>query len=121
MAWRPHARAQVDPDSPRAWAVCDRCSMLTNLNRLQWQAQWAGSKLLNLRLLVCDNCHDTPAPFLRTPILSPDPPEVLNTRARVEPLDIDFTDFRVTTTPEIRETEDPDDQPRITENDVETG
>lgn len=94
MAWRPHGRAQVDPDNPRAWATCDRCSMLYNLNRLHWQSQWAGHSLINLRLLVCDTCLDVPAQFLRTPVLPPDPPPVFN--ARVEPYSIDETDYRVT-------------------------
>ena len=121
MAWRPHGSFTVDPDNPRALATCDRCGRQTNLYKLSWQLQWCGPKLQNLRLLVCDQgCLDAPAPFLRPPILSPDPADVLNTRARVEPLGIDFTDFRVTTTPEIRETEAPTEQPRITENDTET-
>ena len=80
--------------------------------------QWAGTKLLNLKLLVCDHCLDQPAPFLRTLILPVDPPPVFN--ARVEPYDIDETDYRVTTGGQTRDTEDPLDQPRITENDTET-
>ena len=95
--------------------------MLYNLNRLHWQHQWAGSKIMNLRLLVCDDCLDVPSPFLRTLILAPDPDPIYNTRP--EQYSIDETDYRVTEAPaeQIRETEDPLDQPRITENDVETG
>ena len=117
MAWRYHGRAAVDPDSPRAWATCDRCSMLYNLNRLHWQNQWSGRSIIQLHLLVCDDCLDIPAPFLRTPVLPPDPPPIFN--ARVEPYSIDETDWRVTTTPEIRETEDLANL-RIVEADVET-
>jgi len=74
--------------------------------------------MIRLHLLVCDDCLDIPAPFLRTPVLPPDPPPIFN--ARVEPYSIDETDYRVVTDGSIRETEDPLDQPRITENDVET-
>jgi hypothetical protein len=95
--------------------------MLYNLYSLHWQLEWSGKSLFSKRLLVCDDCLDIPAPFLRTPVLPPDPPPIFN--ARVEPYSIDETDYRVTEPPteQIRETEDPLDQPRITENDVETG
>src|SRR5574337_401327 len=118
-AWRPHGSAAVDPDNPKAWATCDRCGRNTNLNRLSWQLQWSGNSLLNLRLLVCPTCLDTPAPFLRTPVLPPDPEPIMN--ARPEPYSIDETDYRTTTDGSIRETEAPLDEPRIPENGVETG
>jgi len=87
MAWRPHSRASVDPENPACWGTCDRCGLLYNLNRLHFQHQWSGSKLLNLRLLVCDRCLDIPAAFLRTLVLPPDPPPIFN--ARPEPYSID--------------------------------
>ena len=117
MSLRPHGRASVDPDNPRCWATCDRCGCLTNLHRLSWQAQWSGNTLINLKLLVCESCLDEPAPFLRSLALPADPPPIFN--ARVEPYDIDETDYRVTTDGSIRETEI-SDQPRVTENDSET-
>ena len=49
--------------------------------------QWAGRSLINTKLLVCDRCLDVPAPFLRTLVLPPDPPAIMN--ARVEPYSID--------------------------------
>jgi hypothetical protein len=119
MAWRFHGRASVDPDSSKAWASCDRCGFNYNLCNLHQQFEWSGRTLFSKHLIVCDRCLDVPAPFLRTPVLPPDPPPVLN--ARIEPYSIDETDFRVTTDGSIRETEDPLDQPRITENDTETG
>jgi len=119
MAWRPHGRAAVDPDSPRAWGSCSRCGFNYNLREFAWQHQFSGPGLINLNLLVCPTCLDTPAPFLRVPVLPPDPPGIMN--ARPEPYSIDETDYRTTTDGSIRETEDPLDQPRITENDVETG
>lgn len=117
---RPHGRASVDPDNLQgaSWASCDRCGFNHNLRNLHWQHQWSANSLQNLRLLVCSDCLDVPAPFLRVPILPPDPPPIMN--ARPEPYSIDETDYRVTTSGDIRETEDPLDQPRITENDTET-
>ena len=117
MAWRPHARAEVDPEAPMAWASCQRCGMNTNLYKLSWQQQFAGPSLLNTNLLVCDRCLDKPAPFLKTLVLPPDPPPVLN--ARPEPYSIDETDYRAVTSGDKRVTETPIDAPRITENDAE--
>lgn len=87
MAWRPHGPAQVNPDNPRAWATCDRCGWITNHYKLQWQYQWAGFKLNNLRILVCDRCLDKPAQFLQAIILPPDPPPLFNVRP--EPFALD--------------------------------
>jgi hypothetical protein len=42
---------------------------------------WGGTHLYNQRLLVCyDKCYDTPQEQLRTIILPPDPPPILNAR-----------------------------------------
>ena len=49
---------------------------------LQPQFQWAGASLINLRLLVCRRCLDTPQPQLRSIIVPADPPTIVN--ARVE-------------------------------------
>lgn len=50
------------------------------LSDLKWQYQWAGVKLQNIRLLVCDHCADRPQEQLRTIILPPDPIPVYNPR-----------------------------------------
>jgi len=80
MAWRFTGRAQVNSSSPAAFAVCDRCSMWYNHRDLNWQYQYAGPKLQNLRLLVCRTCLDTPQPQLKPRILSPDPVPIMNAR-----------------------------------------
>lgn len=80
MAWRPHGRAKVDARSPRAWGVCDRCGRWFNLCDLQWQFDWRGTQLQNLRILVCEEDYDTPQEQLRTIVLPPDPPPVFNVR-----------------------------------------
>lgn len=82
MAWRFHGRAEVDPENPSAWGICDRCNFTYNLRDLVWQYQWAGETLINKRILVCTRtCLDDPSPFLRAVILPPDPPALFNTRA----------------------------------------
>lgn len=70
---RPHGRASVDPRSPRALGVCQRCGFLFNHDQLHWQYQFGGMRLINLRILVCDTCNDQPNPQRRTIILPPDP------------------------------------------------
>jgi hypothetical protein len=70
---RPHGRASVDPRSPRALGVCQRCGSLYNHDQLRWQYQWGGLRLINLRILVCQPCYDEPQIQLRTIILPADP------------------------------------------------
>lgn len=109
--YRYHGRAQVNPSSPRAFATCDRCGFLYNLDRLQWQFQWAGTQLQNLRLLVCDPCLDVPQEQLRAIIIPPDPVPVFN--ARPEPYFSDQTNFRITEDDSVRVTEDDSDRVTI--------
>jgi hypothetical protein len=54
---------------------------------LQFQYQWAGFQLINLRYLVCETCLDRPAPFLKALVLPPDPPPIFNVRP--EPYSVD--------------------------------
>lgn len=91
MAWRFHGRARVDPTAPVSFAICDRCNALYNITDLQWQYQWAGPNLQNLRLLVCQRCLDVPQPQLKPRILPPDPMPTLN--ARVERYVYDDVDW----------------------------
>src|SRR5215467_6303432 len=80
MAWRYHGHARVDPRSPRAFGVCDRCGRLFNLVDLKFQYEWRGSRLGNTQLLVCKQDLDKPFPFFRPIILPPDPEAVRNPR-----------------------------------------
>lgn len=78
---RPHGRrASVSTSNPVAFAQCDRCGCWVNRTGLQWQFQWSGTHLYNLGILVCEPCLDTPFEQLRTIILPPDPPPVINAR-----------------------------------------
>ena len=77
---RPLGRASVNSGSPEAFAQCDRCGFWYNRSELQWQYQWSATHIYSLGILVCDHCYDTPFEQLRTIILPPDPPPVINAR-----------------------------------------
>lgn len=80
MAYRYTGRAVVNPTNPRAFGVCDRCGFWNQLDRLVYQHEWRGMRLMNLRIRVCDRCLDRPAAFLKPLILPPDPVPVLDPR-----------------------------------------
>ncbi len=73
-------RAAVSRSRPRAHAICDRCGFRYNHDELQWQHQWTGAKLQNLRILVCRSCLDIPQEQLRTIILPADPVPIKDPR-----------------------------------------
>ena len=79
---RPHGKyTRVNPQNPEAFAQCDRCGFWRQSSDLIWQTAWAGTHIYNVQELVCkDRCFDTPNEQLRTIILPPDPPPVLNAR-----------------------------------------
>lgn len=77
---RPHGRAFIDPRSPRALAVCDRCQAMVFHDTLRWQMQWRGPRMANIRLYVCPECYDTPQEQLRTFVLPIDPVPIANPR-----------------------------------------
>jgi len=80
---RAHGRVRVDARWPQAAGICDRCGLIYQHNKLAWQHDWRSERLLNLRILVCARCYDTPQEQLRARILSPDPVPIMN--ARPEP------------------------------------
>lgn len=94
MPWRFQGRAQTDASNPRAHGSCDRCGFRWNLYQLQYQYQWAGTDLINLRIRVCPTCLDKPSEFLRTIIIPPDPVPAFDPRP--EPFAFDEIDYRVT-------------------------
>lgn len=85
-------RARTSARNPRAFGVCDRCSLWYNHQNLKWQYDWAGASLINKRILVCDTCYDTPQNQLRAIVLPADPVPIIN--PRVEPYLWDSTDYR---------------------------
>ena len=80
-------RAAVDRSSPRAWSTSDRSGFVGNHENQQFQWDWRGTGLVNLRILVNADELDVPQRQLGAIILPPDPPPVMN--ARPEPYAID--------------------------------
>jgi hypothetical protein len=66
-------RAWASLDKPRPWGICDRCGFRYFHHDLNWQYDWRGNQLQNLRILVDHRCTDVPQPQLRPIIIGPDP------------------------------------------------
>lgn len=77
---RGNYRARVDQSHPEAFAICDRCGFVYNLPDLQYQFDFAGTGLVNKRILVCGSCLDKPNEGLRTIKLPADPVPVRDPR-----------------------------------------
>jgi hypothetical protein len=73
-------RAYTDPDAPDAPGICDRCGRKWMLKDLQWQYDFRGNSLQNLRILVCPDDYDEPFEFNRPVILPPDPIPIMDAR-----------------------------------------
>lgn len=80
MGYRFHGRARVNPRSPSAFGVCDKCGFLTNLVSLTFQMEWRGNALASTGEKVCQRCYDRPNPQLRPRLVPPDPIPVLQPR-----------------------------------------
>jgi len=92
-------RARTDVNNPTHFKVCDRCGLWYNGPDLQWQYDYRGRTLANLRILVCETCLDDPQPQLKPRIIPPDPLPIAN--ARVEPFAYDNEDDRGTSNPAL--------------------
>ena len=90
-------RARTNSRSPEAHAICDRCGFRYNFVSLQWQYDWRGSALQNLRILVCQPCMDTPQEQLRAIVVPADPTPIIY--ARVEDYSAAETDYRAVSGP----------------------
>jgi hypothetical protein len=77
----PKGHARVNPQSPRAFAICDRCGFLYNHSSLRSDVQWRGRQLQKTGFLVCNTCWDVPNPTLRPISLPPDPMPIRNPRS----------------------------------------
>src|SRR5579863_2216247 len=73
-------RVFVNPAHPDAWGTCDRSGFIDNQRNLSWQYEWAGQKLVNLKVLVTPDMLDKPQRQLGTIILPPDPLPIMNAR-----------------------------------------
>lgn len=100
-----HGHAKLDQGAG-PWVPCDRCSFIWSMSDLQWQYEWAGTRLQNTHYLVCPKCLDVPSAILRTIIPGPDPVPIPNVRAM--PFSNWNDSFIATENLEIIETEDGD-------------
>jgi hypothetical protein len=83
MAYASQAgRAKTSAKSPQAHAICDKCGFRYNFVNLQWQFDWRGASLQNLRILVCRSCLDTPQEQLRAIVVPADPTPIMNARVQ---------------------------------------
>jgi hypothetical protein len=92
-------RARINARAPQAAGVCDRCGFVYTHSTLQWQFDYAGSGLINKRILVCSSCLDTPQAQLRSIILDADPVPIQNPRIQDYALSSDNP--RVTSAPPV--------------------
>jgi len=75
-------RARTSAKKPQAHAICDRCGFRRNFVDLQWQNEWRGPVIQNIRVLVCKPCLDIPQEQLRAIILPSDPETIINARTQ---------------------------------------
>jgi hypothetical protein len=87
-------RARISAKNPQAAAVCDRCGIIYNHVNLRFQFDFAGTGIINKRLLVCETCNDEPQNQLRAIVLPADPIPVVN--PRVFNFEAQRTDKRIT-------------------------
>ena len=74
-------RAYTDPSSPEPCGICDRCGCKYMRSELEWQYDYRGNTLQNLRILVCNvRCLDIPSDQLRPIIVPPDPVPIKDPR-----------------------------------------
>ena len=92
-------RATTSSTTPQAHAICDRCGFRYNHVNLQWQYDWRGAALQNVRILVCNNCVDTPQEQLRAIVVPADPMPIM--QARTQDFQQAETDYQTVTAPPI--------------------
>ena len=85
---RPHPRrARTNASAPEAWASDDKSGFVGNQRDLCWQYEWAGTKLINKRVLCFPDQLDIPNRQLGSIILPPDPVSIPNARPEPYPID----------------------------------
>lgn len=83
MAYASQAgRARTSVSNPQAHAICDRCGFRYNHVDLQWQYDWRGATMQNIRILVCNTCYDTPQEQLRAIVVPADPVPIIQPRTQ---------------------------------------
>jgi hypothetical protein len=92
-------RARTSSSSPQAHAICDRCGFRYNHVDLQWQHDWRGAALQNVRILVCNSCLDVPQDQLRAIVVPADPTPIM--QARTQDFATAETDYQTVTAPPV--------------------
>lgn len=92
-------RARTSSSTPQAHAICDRCGFRYNHTDLQWQYDWRGAALQNIRILICNTCLDTPQEQLRAIVVPADPVPIM--QARTQDFKQAETDYQTVTEPPI--------------------
>lgn len=92
-------RARTSSSGPQAHAICDRCGFRYNHADLQWQYDWRGAALQNIRILVCSSCLDVPQTQLRAIVVPADPTPIM--QARTQDFAQAETDYQTVTAPPI--------------------
>jgi hypothetical protein len=92
-------RARTSSSGPQAHAICDRCGFRYNHVDLQWQYDWRGAALQNIRILVCNSCLDVPQTQLRAIVVPADPVPIM--QARTQDFADAETDYRTASAPPI--------------------
>ena len=75
-------RARTSLSNPQAHAICDRCGFRYNHVDLQWQYDWRGATMQNIRLLVCNTCYDAPQEQRRAIVVPADPTPIIQARVQ---------------------------------------
>lgn len=84
-------RARTSSSNPQAHAICDRCGFRYNHVDLKWQFDWRGATIQNIKILVCNDCYDTPQEQLRAIVVPADPTPIMN--ARVQDFEVAESDY----------------------------
>jgi len=99
MAWVTYKHADLGSvRAPRPLGTCDRCGFTYNRDRLRWQYDWAGTKQMNLGILVCHSCFDDSQAQLKSIKIPIDPVSILNPRPG------EFNGMAITANPDIFDT-----------------
>lgn len=75
-------RARTSASNPQAHAICDRCGFRYNHVDLNWQYDWRGATMQNVRILVCSTCMDTPQEQRRAIVVPADPTPIVQARVQ---------------------------------------
>lgn len=92
-------RARVNASSPEAAGCCDRCGFIYSFRDLHWQYDWRGASLMNIYILVCNQCLDTPQEQLRAIVVPADPTPIA--QARVQDYELASDDVRSLSAPTV--------------------